>query len=211
MKFKLHSLSKTFIAAVLLSVPVGSTLAVNNVVAKTDVVKAAPYHYSNKELTNKFARAGYVFKLTNAEDGALIKTNGKSYSPKVLQKIVKNKTLFKVKKVRPIHNGMLVDLVSKGGKYKGTTVYLNGIYNKHVHDKKLQPLIKTELSVMTAKANKRPTAKLLGKAAALANKLTGREKKIALTSIKQVKEFIKYGTLGEIPVLLIGLYPVIQK
>lgn len=211
MKFKLHSLSKTFIAAVLLSVPVGSTLAVNNVFAKTDVVKAAPYHYSNKDLTNKFSRAGYVFKLIDAEDGALIKTNGKSYSPKVLQKIVKNNTLFKVKKVRPIHNGMLVDLVSKDGKYKGTTVYLNGIYNKHVHDKKLQPLIKAELSVMTAKDNKKPTAKLLGKAEALANKLTGREKKIALTSIKQVKEFIKYGTLGEIPVLLIGLYPVIQK
>ncbi|WP_223894463.1 hypothetical protein [Lactobacillus helsingborgensis] len=211
MKFKLHSLSKTFIAAVLLSVPVGSTLAVNNVFAKTDVVKAAPYHYSNKDLTNKFSRAGYVFKLIDAEDGALIKTNGKSYSPKVLQKIVKNNTLFKVKKVRPIHNGMLVDLVSKDGKYKGTTVYLNGIYNKHAHDKKLQPLIKAELSVMTAKDNKKPTAKLLGKAEALANKLTGREKKIALTSIKQVKEFIKYGTLGEIPVLLIGLYPVIQK
>ena len=85
MKFKLHSLPKTFIAAVLLSVPVGSTLAVNNVVAKTTVVNAAPYHYSNKELTNKFARAGYVFKLIDAEDGALIKTNGKSYSPKVLQ------------------------------------------------------------------------------------------------------------------------------
>ena len=84
MKFKLHSLSKIFIAAVLLSVPVGSTLAVNNVFAKTDVVKAAPYHYSNKDLTNKFSRAGYVFKLIDAEDGALIKTNGKSYSPKVL-------------------------------------------------------------------------------------------------------------------------------
>ena len=79
-------------------------------------------------------------------------------------------------------------MVSKGGKYKGITVYINGIYNKHAHDKKLQPLIKAELSVMTAKANKKPTAKLLGKAEALANKLSGRENKIALTSIKQVQE-----------------------
>ena len=207
MKKDFHKFSKTIIAAALLSVPVGAVFSVNNVEAKTVTSAETVFHYSQKTLSKKFAQAGYVFKLTDATKGALYKSTGKPYSTKVIKKIVKNNTLFKVKKVWSIHNGMFVDLVSKDGKYKGYTTYLTGIYNKNIEDEKLQPLVQAELDVTTARDNNKPTAELLAKAETLANELTGYEKKIALTSIKELKEFVKYGTMGEIPVLLIGKYP----
>lgn len=207
MKKDFHKFSKTIIAAALLSVPVGAVFSVNNVNAKTVTSAEKLFHYSQKTLSKKFAKAGYVFKLTDATKGALYKSTGKPYSTKVIKKIVKNNTLFKVKKVWSIHNGMFVDLVSKDGKYKGYTTYLTGIYNKNTEDEKLQPLVQAELDVTTARDNNKPTAELLAKAETLANELTGYEKKIALTSIKELKEFVKYGTMGEIPVLLIGKYP----
>ena len=207
MKKDFHKFSKTVIAAALLSVPVGAVFSVNNVNAKTVTSTEKLFHYSQKTLSKKFAKAGYVFKLTDATKGALYKSTGKPYSTKVIKKIVKNNTLFKVKKVWSIHNGMFVDLVSKDGKYKGYTTYLTGIYNKNTEDEKLQPLVQAELDVTTARDNNKPTAELLAKAETLANELTGYEKKIALTSIKELKEFVKYGTMGEIPVLLIGKYP----
>lgn len=207
MKKDFHKFSKTVIAAALLSVPVGAVFSVNNVNAKTVTSAEKLFHYSQKTLSKKFAKAGYVFKLTDATKGALYKSTGKPYSTKVIKKIVKNNTLFKVKKVWSIHNGMFVDLVSKDGKYKGYTTYLTGIYNKNTEDEKLQPLVQAELDVTTARDNNKPTAELLAKAETLANELTGYEKKIALTSIKELKEFVKYGTMGEIPVLLIGKYP----
>jgi len=207
MKKDFHKFSKTIIAAALLSVPVGAVFSVNNVEAKTVTSAETVFHYSQKTLSKKFAQAGYVFKLTDATKGALYKSTGKPYSTKVIKKIVKNNTLFKVKKVWSIHNGMFVDLVSKDGKYKGYTTYLTGIYNKNTEDEKLKPLVQAELDVTTARDNNKPTAELLAKAETLANELTGYEKKIALTSIKELKEFVKYGTMGEIPVLLIGKYP----
>ena len=207
MKKYFHKFSKTVIAAALLSVPVGAVFSVNNVEAKTVTSAETVFHYSQKTLSKKFAKAGYVFKLTDATKGALYKSTGKPYSTKVIKKIVKNNTLFKVKKVWSIHNGMFVDLVSKDGKYKGYTTYLTGIYNKNTEDEKLKPLVQAELDVTTARDNNKPTAELLAKAETLANELTGYEKKIALTSIKELKEFVKYGTMGEIPVLLIGKYP----
>lgn len=207
MKKDFHKFSKTVIAAALLSLPVGAVFSVNNVGAKTVTSAEKLFHYSQKTLSKKFAKAGYVFKLTDATKGALYKSTGKPYSTKVIKKIVKNNTLFKVKKVWSIHNGMFVDLVSKDGKYKGYTTYLTGIYNKNTEDEKLKPLVQAELDVTTARDNNKPTAELLAKAETLANELTGYEKKIALTSIKELKEFVKYGTMGEIPVLLIGKYP----
>lgn len=207
MKKDFHKFSKTVIAAALLSLPVGAVFSVNNVEAKTVTSAETVFHYSQKTLSKKFAKAGYVFKLTDATKGALYKSTGKPYSTKVIKKIVKNNTLFKVKKVWSIHNGMFVDLVSKDGKYKGYTTYLTGIYNKNTEDEKLKPLVQAELDVTTARDNNKPTAELLAKAETLANELTGHEKKIALTSIKELKEFVKYGTMGEIPVLLIGKYP----
>lgn len=207
MKKDFHKFSKTVIAAALLSLPVGAVFSVNNVEAKTVTSAETVFHYSQKTLSKKFAQAGYVFKLTDDTKGALYKSTGKPYSTKVIKKIVKNNTLFKVKKVWSIHNGMFVDLVSKDGKYKGYTTYLTGIYNKNTEDEKLKPLVQAELDVTTARDNNKPTAELLAKAETLANELTGYEKKIALTSIKELKEFVKYGTMGEIPVLLIGKYP----
>lgn len=78
---------------------------------------------------------------------------------------------------------------------------------------KLQPLIEAELGVMTAKVNQNPTADLLGQAQNEAAKLTGKEKKIADLSLKQLKEFVEYGTVAETPVLLICRYPgsVVEK
>lgn len=214
MKLKLVRISKIALAAVLLCAPIAAVATSSNVIsAKTAANKKTPYHYSTKAWTKKLAKAGYSFKLPNAAKGALYKPNGKPYGKKSLKKIVKSNTLFKVKKVRLIHNNVFVDLVSKNGKFKGYTSYINGIYNKNLDNPKLQPLIEAELGVMTAKVNQNPTADLLGQAQNEAAKLTGKEKKIADLSLKQLKEFVEYGTVAETPVLLIGRYPgsVVEK
>ena len=214
MKLKLGRISKIALAAALLCAPIAAVASSSNVIsAKTAANKKTPYHYSAKAWTKKLAKAGYSFKLPNAAKGALYKPNGKPYDKKSLKKIVKSNTLFKVKKVRLIHNNVFVDLVSKNGKFKGYTSYINGIYNKNLDNPKLQPLIEAELGVMTAKVNQNPTADLLGQAQNEAAKLTGKEKKIADLSLKQLKEFVEYGTVAETPVLLIGRYPgsVVEK
>ena len=214
MKLKLGRISKIALAAALLCAPIAAVASSSNVIsAKTAANKKTPYHYSAKAWTKKLAKAGYSFKLPNAAKGALYKPSGKPYGKKSLKKIVKSNTLFKVKKVRLIHNNVSVDLVSENGKLKGYTSYINGIYNRNLDNPKLLPLIEAELGVMTAKVNQNPTADLLGQAQNEAAKLTGKEKKIADLSLKQLKEFVEYGTVAETPVLLIGRYPgsVVEK
>lgn len=166
---------------------------------------------TNKAWTKKLAKAGYVFVLPHAGKGVLYKNTaakgGKSYSRKVLKKLVKNHTLFKVRKLTTIKNSISVDLISKDGKYKGYTNYVNGIYNKNLFNKDLQPLINAELKVMDAKDNNEPTSALLEQAQTLASELTGKNKQIADTSIKQLKRYLKHKDISETPILLIGKYP----
>lgn len=167
-----------------------------------------PKLVTNKVWTKRLAKAGYVFVLPYAVKGVLYKNTaakgGKSYSRKLLKKLVKNHTLFKVRKLSTIKNGIFVDLISKDGKYKGYTTYVNGIYNKNLFSKDLQPLINSELKVMAAKDNNEPTSALLEQAQTLASELTGKNKQIADTSIKQLKRYLKHSDLSETPVLLIG-------
>jgi hypothetical protein len=82
---------------------------------------------TNKEWTKRLAHAGYVFELLNAGSGALIKLNNKAYSKKVLKKIVKQNTLFKVTRLATVGNGIVVFLRSQNGKYRGSTNYVVGI------------------------------------------------------------------------------------
>lgn len=205
MIFNLQRAAKVVLSSFLLCTPVTTSLSANKVVASTRSNKT--HARTDKKWSKKLNKAGYVFKLPDAKHGTLFKINGKQYSKKALKKITRKKINFKVTSIKTIHNGIFVYLVSKNGKYKGYTTYMNGIYNKNIHNKRLHPLIETELKVMHAKASGKPTKKLLGRAKILSTKLTGKNKKIALTSMKQLKQFIKYGTIAETPVLLVGLYP----
>ena len=205
MKMNLQNATKVALTSLLLCTPALITSPAISVSATTSSHK--PNWHTDKSWSKKLANAGYVFKLPYAQKGALYKNNGTSYSKKTLQKIINQNILFKVKNVKVIHNGVSVNLVSKDGKYKGYTTYVNAIYNKNLLNEDLQPLIKAELSVMHAKDNGKPTEKLLSRAKTLAAGLTGQNRKIALTSIKQLKQFIKRGTMAETPVLLIGKYP----
>lgn len=197
--------TKAALVSVLFCAPIVAASPASNVSATTNSHKAG--WHTNKSWSKRLAKAGYVFRLTNASKGALYRNNGKSYSKKILRKIINNNTLFKVEQVRIIHNGVFVSLVSKDGKYTGYTTYVNAIYNKDLLNEDLKPLIKAELSVMQAKDNGKPTDELLNQAETLAVELTGHNRKIALTSINQLKGFIKRGTVAETPVLLIGAYP----
>ncbi|WEV44192.1 hypothetical protein OZX56_02895 [Lactobacillus sp. ESL0684] len=199
---------KVILALVLLiSVfPVTKLSNTNTISAQAETTR----HLSDKAWTKKLANAGYVFELPDATKGALYKNTaakgGKSYSKKVLKKLVKNHTLFKVKKLSTVKNGISVDLVSKDGKYKGYTNYINGIYNKNLLNKKLQPLINLELKAIDEKDKKVAKADV-AKVSKLAKQLTGKNKKVANTSINQLKQFLKNKDLSETPVLLIGKYP----
>ncbi|WEV38649.1 hypothetical protein OZX58_07920 [Lactobacillus sp. ESL0680] len=190
-----------------------TTLSIANLTSKSQVSAqlVSNSSLSSKAWTKKLAEAGYVFELPNSNKGALYKNTaakgGKPYTKKVLEKILKQHTLFKVKKLTKVKNGISVDLVSKNGKYKGYTTYINGIYNKNLSNKDLQPLINAELSAIDAKDNNKPTSALLEQAQTLASGLTGKNKQIADTSIKQLKQFLKHDDLSETPVLLIGKYP----
>ncbi|WEV43719.1 hypothetical protein OZX56_00325 [Lactobacillus sp. ESL0684] len=199
------------VLAVLTMVSTGQLLAITSNTPVQAAQVENPKRVTDKAWTKKLANAGYVFELPHATKGALYKNTaangGKSYSKKVLKKLVKNHTLFKVKRLSTIKNGISVDLVSKDGKYKGYTNYINGIRNKNLSNKALQPLIKAELRVMTAKDSNEPTSDLLNQVQVLASKLTGKNRKIANTSVKQLKQFLKNNTLSETPVLLIGKYP----
>ncbi|MCO6534603.1 hypothetical protein [Lactobacillus sp.] len=204
MKTGIKKVTKLAVLTALCGIANSTILPASDVAAATTV--KAPYSTA-KKWTTKLAKAGYVFELPNAVKGALYHQSGKPYRQKTLKKIVKNQTLFKVKRVNKIHNGVSVDLVSKNGKYKGNTVYINGILNHNSKIKELQPLIKAELRVMEARGDQRPTAELLKQVEQIATGLTGKNKQLALTSIKQLKEFIKYGTMAETPDLLIGSWP----
>lgn len=60
---------------------------------------------------------------------------------------------------------------------------------------------------MEAKDNNEPTSALLEQAQTLASELTGKNKQIADTSIKQIKRYLKHKDISETPILLIGKYP----
>lgn len=209
MKTGIKKVTKLVVITALCGIANSTILPVNDIAAATTL--KAPYSTA-KKWTAKLAKAGYVFELPNAVKGALYHQSGKPYRQKTLKKIVKNKTLFKVKRVNKIHNGVSVDLVSKNGKYKGYTSYLNGIINRSFVNKELQPLIKAEILVMDAKSNNKPVTELLKQMEVIAatDNFTGKNKEISQTSIKQTREFTKYGTIAEIPVLLIGHYPEIS-
>ncbi|BDR61083.1 hypothetical protein [Lactobacillus xylocopicola] len=203
----MKKVAKVLLTALLLAVSVAVSFPTNNVIAADAKTPKAVRYDTDKAWTRKLAKAGYVFMLPNADKGALIKANGNSYSKKTLNKIVNNFTLFKVKRIKSVHNGVFADLVSKNGKYKGSTTYVNGFYNKNLLNEKLELLINVELTVMNAKDLGKPTDGLLTQAEAIAAGLTGQNKKIALTSIRQLKDYIKWGTMAETPVLLVGRYP----
>lgn len=132
MKTGIKKVTKLAVLTALCGIANSTILPASDVAAATTV--KAPYSTA-KKWTAKLAKAGYVFELPNAEKGALYHQSGKPYRQKTLKKIVKNQTLFKVKRVNKIHNGVSVDLVSKNGKYKGNTVYINGILN---HNSKIK-------------------------------------------------------------------------
>lgn len=152
------------------------------------------------------AQAGYVFKLPNAGSGALIKLNNKAYSKKMLKKIVKQNTLFKVTRLATVGNGIVVFLRSQNGKYRGSTNYVVGIYNKNLRNPNLQSLIAAERKALDTKDKELALALTeLEKASSIAATLTGKNKKMATASIKQLREFLDSNRqMSKTPVLMIG-------
>lgn len=159
----------------------------------------------NEAWTNKLAKAGYTFKLAKGagKDSLYPELNAKPYSKKYVQKLVKKNVVFKIDQAKEIKNGSFVHLVSKNGKYHGWTDFASGVYNKRKTVKALKPLIKAEKKVISATDTKK-AEQYFGKAKKLAAKLTGHNKKLAKTSIKQLQEWLNSPTYANLPVLLIG-------
>ncbi|WEV70824.1 hypothetical protein OZY43_07780 [Lactobacillus sp. ESL0785] len=165
---------------------------------------------SNKAWTKKLAHAGYVFKLSpdaaNTNFWMANKIGGKLYSNKHVRRIAKKNLMYKIDQVHAIKNGCQIQIVSRDGQVKAWVNFLNGVTNTLASKRALTPLVKAELAVTSETNAKKQQAKMAAVTAA-ADKLTGKNKQIAQTSIKELNAWCNYNSFANLPTLLLGSYP----
>lgn len=157
----------------------------------------------DKIWSKKLAKAGYVFKLKKDDlyHGKL--NDRKVYSSEYADKIRAKKMLFKIDQVKSIKNGVTVHLLSKNGRHHFWTNFLTGTYNINGRKKTLRPIVNAEIKVIGTTDNQKVT-KQINQIKKLSGKLKGRNKKLALESIKQLKRWLKDKKFANLPTLLIG-------
>lgn len=202
----------TFLTLVtLLSVTVNETK-----IAKADTASAAPTQAlissnPNSVWTNKLSQENYVFKLK--KHAVVFSEFGQSkttaYDQKFIQSLIDKNVHFKITEAMTPKNGAIVHIVDKTGKIQGWVSPISDIYNINSKRKSLRPLVKAELKAMNLqdKKQKKLALKSLSKAEKISKKLHSKNKKIAKTSIKQLKTWMKQEKYQNIPTLLIGEYP----
>lgn len=197
--------------ATLLSVTVNETK-----IAKADTASAAPTQAlissnPNSVWTNKLSQENYVFKLK--KHAVVFSEFGQSkttaYDQKFIQSLIDKNVHFKITEAITPKNGAIVHIVDKTGKIQGWVSPISDIYNINSKRKSLRPLVKAELKAMNLqdKKQKKLALKSLSKAEKISKKLHSKNKKIAKTSIKQLKTWMKQEKYQNIPTLLIGEYP----
>lgn len=218
MKFSLKTLTYLSIAALSLisasAMPVNTAVTNNSHQINTNKQVINKKTHENVKFSQQLAKEGYTFRLTpgNSDQGLQKKVaglNNPHMKRSTLKKLIRNKTNFKVYRVWEYKNGLMYKAVSKSGKYRGW-VDDTTLYNKHYTDKSLQPVIKMEKKAINVLGSKPPTTKVnrersrryLNKALMDAQQLHGKERKIAINSVKQTKSYVKTLNVARTPTLL---------
>jgi hypothetical protein len=177
--------------------------------SSTTIVSAKNNGIHDQAWSNKLAKAGYIFKLSKDvydSFGGLYPSNfvnHRPYSVKYAKKIYDKKMLFKIDRVKSIHNGTSIHVVSKNKKYRFRTNFLTGTYNIYGRRNALKPVIKAEVKAIRT-TNKKTASRSLAQAVKITSNLRGHNKKIASASIVQLKQWLNDKDFANIPILLIG-------
>ncbi|MCL0312243.1 hypothetical protein M2S00_03900 [Apilactobacillus sp. TMW 2.2459] len=196
------------------SVALLSTLAISPIFANVHTVKAdnnvkyvKEKTYTLKKLTNRLAKAGYVYKLASFKSDDIKDINGKTLSSNILKNLRKANPDFKVNRIT-IYSGATasqhVDLISKNHHYQVQTDYLNGAYNKNVNLKALKPIVKMELNMINKNEKQNLDVDSFNQLRRLVDNVSDKHaKKIALQSYNELKIYAK-NRKETIPTLLLG-------
>lgn len=166
-------------------------------------------HISNdKNWTNRLAKNGYVFQIVGSGDGfknVLMKHNPnktpfKYYSSDYVSNLSHNKYGFKIKNIWEYKNGVLYEIISKNGKYKGW-INSENLYNKNLNSKSLSQFSKKEIDF----TNNMLSIKTLNKDI---NKFSGRNKKLAQESLKEAKKYKSDQSEKNFPALFFANNPI---
>ncbi|WP_054658167.1 hypothetical protein [Apilactobacillus ozensis] len=126
---------------------------------------------------------------------------------KALKVLRKENPSFKVKNV--IENvgataSLHINLVSKDNNYKLSVDYLNGLYNKHVNNKNVKPVVKMEMDMINQQNHLKLDKLGFEKLHKTINNIKSEsDHKIALDSYQQLKKYAKDKTQN-LPSLLLG-------
>lgn len=163
----------------------------------------------NKTWANRLSKNGYAFRLINYQNNNLkdlvLTTNpnnkpNKYYSSNLISKLINNKTNFKIKNIWAYKNGIQYQIESKNKKYKGW-VNINNLYNKNLSNKTLNKFAIKENDFVNGKTN----IKVLNNEL---NKIKGKNKKIAETSLKETKKYKINQSEKNIPALFFSDNPM---
>lgn len=164
---------------------------------------------TDKQASKRLAKAGYVFCLNRDARMSVHAHKAEILPKKEVEQLANNQVLFKVDRVSSLRNGVQVHLVDQTGQYKGWVNIVSDLFNINSEKKSLQPLIKAELKVMDYAdiMNMKAAKKQMKKVTKIASKLTGNDKAIGQTSVKELQKWLGAMEYKDIPALLIGEYP----
>ena len=164
---------------------------------------------TDKQASKRLAKAGYVFRLNQDARISLHAHKAATLPKEEVKQLINDRVLFKIDQVSSLRNGVQVHLVDQTGKHQGWVNIVSDLYNINSKKKGLRPLIKAELKVMDYAdiMNMKAAKKQMKKVTKIANKLTGTDKAIGQTSVKELQKWLGAMEYKDIPALLIGEYP----
>ncbi|MCK8607196.1 hypothetical protein [Apilactobacillus ozensis] len=195
-----------------IGITVISLLAISPIFSGIQPVQADNTKYEQeksvvlKKLSNRLSKAGYVYKISSFKKDDIHFKNMK-LDNKALKVLRKENPSFKVKNV--IENvgataSLHINLVSKDNNYKLSVDYLNGLYNEHVNNKNVKPVVKMEMDMINQQNHLKLDKLGFEKLHKTINNIKSEsDHKIALDSYQQLKKYAKDKTQN-LPSLLLG-------
>lgn len=213
--------SRVFLAfsaiAIMFAISV-SELNTMKVLATTAVVpetKISEENTMQTEPAKRLKKAGYVFQLTKTATlfPKFTENMDKPYDKKFVKKLIDKKVLFKVTEFGTARTCLLAHIVDKSGKYQGwVSLMSEDINNINANKKAFKPLVKAELRArnLAFDKGKKAAMKAMSQVQTEVKKLHGKNKKIGMTSVKQLNKWITYrggdGAYKYIPTLVFGKF-----
>ncbi|TPR12213.1 hypothetical protein [Apilactobacillus timberlakei] len=175
---------------------------------------------SHNSWSLKLKKEGYVFKVANNGNNSKEYSdilhdnnskNSKNYyiNGKAAKKLAKSRIKFKIYNTKTIKGTAKGFMVSKNGKYNYSFNFSDGgigsgIFNSNSSIKNLKPLVKKEIDVVSSIKSNSLKSKFK-QAKRIAYKTKGKDRKIAIRSIKQLEKYIHNTQVYNLPSILIGL------